>query len=453
MGPRIQYTKRPDGARTAYATMGAGPFLIMPPGGNTHIEWYSGDTKAQELFCERLAERRTLVLYDRHGCGLSDRRRTAFTPEDDMLDLDAVIAAVGAQRFDLLGTSWGGLPAQAYAAAHPDRVRRMVLYGTGAQGPRGPSEAERERSAALNALRRADWELYAKTQASIFFPSGTGQEQFQSLVRMLRDSTTAELAERLEDVHFDTQSVLAQISTPTLVLHRRGDQAAPFAWGEYLARHLPNVRFIPLEGDAHYPWVDDVDSVLRPTIEFLTEGDKDTAAPEPGERQEGMVVVLFTDIADSTALTQRLGDAGAQELVRAHDTIVRKALSARGGSEIKHTGDGIMASFPTASSALECAIAIQGAVDSRGEAHLRVHIGLNAGEPVAEDSDLFGTAVQLARRICDHAADGEILVSDVVRQLAAGKGFAFVDRGPSSLKGFSEAIPLYELRWKDVPTE
>ena len=212
------------------------------------------------------------------------------------------------------------------------------------------------------------------------------------------------------------------------------------------------MRFIPLEGDAHYPWVDDVDSVLRPTIEFLTEGDEDTAAPGPGERQEGMVVVLFTDIADSTALTQRLGDTKAQELVRAHNTIVRKALSARGGSEIKHTGDGIMASFPTASSALECAVAIQGAVDSRGEAHLRVHIGLNAGEPVAEDSDLFGTAVQLARRICDHAADGEILVSDVVRQLAAGKGFAFVDRGPSSLKGFSEAIPLYELRWKDVAT-
>jgi len=109
--------------------------------------------------------------------------------------------------------------------------------------------------------------------------------------------------------------------------------------------------------------------------------------------------ILFTDLTSSTALTQRLGDAKAQELVRAHNSIVREALAAQGGTEIKHTGDGIMASFPTASGALECAVAIQRGVALHGESDLAVHIGLNAGEPVAEERDLFGTSVQLARRI------------------------------------------------------
>jgi adenylate cyclase len=155
----------------------------------------------------------------------------------------------------------------------------------------------------------------------------------------------------------------------------------------------------------------------------------------------------------STATTQRLGDAKAQELVRAHNAIVREALAANGGSEIKHTGDGIMASFPSASGTLECAIAIQRGVAERHAepvgASLRVRIGLNAGEPIAEDQDLFGTAVQLARRICDQAAPGEILASNVVRELAAGKGYLFSDRGEVVPKGFDEAVRLYEVRWQE----
>jgi adenylate cyclase len=143
-----------------------------------------------------------------------------------------------------------------------------------------------------------------------------------------------------------------------------------------------------------------------------------------------------------------LGDGRAQELVRVHNEIVRGALAAHGGAETKHTGDGIMASFPSASSALACAVAVQRAVAARADAP-RVRIGLNAGEPVAEEADLFGTAVQLARRVCDHAGPGQILVSDVVRQLAAGKGFAFSDVGAVALKGFEEPVRLFEVPWRD----
>jgi adenylate cyclase len=134
--------------------------------------------------------------------------------------------------------------------------------------------------------------------------------------------------------------------------------------------------------------------------------------------------------------------------VREHNTIVRKALATHSGAEIKHTGDGIMASFRTASAALECAIDIQLAVSERRDANLQVHVGLNAGEPVAEGEDLYGTAVQLARRICDYAPPGQILASNVVRELAAGKGFLFADTGETALKGFEEPVRLYELLWQ-----
>jgi len=141
--------------------------------------------------------------------------------------------------------------------------------------------------------------------------------------------------------------------------------------------------------------------------------------------------------------------------VRAHNRIVRKALREAGGTEIKHTGDGIMASFVSPSRALTCAGAIQEGLARHNALHrdapCLVRIGLNAGEPVQEEADLYGTAVQLAARICDQARPGSVLVSQVVRDLAAGKGFRFSDRGKSALKGFTTPVHLYELEWKEEP--
>jgi adenylate cyclase len=165
-----------------------------------------------------------------------------------------------------------------------------------------------------------------------------------------------------------------------------------------------------------------------------------------------MVTILFTDMEGSTSLTQRLGDAKAQELLRTHNAIVREALKAHSGSEIKHTGDGIMASFASASRALECAIAMQRAFAGHNESAeepIGVRVGLNAGEPIAEDEDLFGTAVQLAARICAQAEPGQILAPIVVRELAAGKRFLFADRGEVVLRGFEDPVRLYEVRWGD----
>jgi len=277
---------------------------------------------------------------------------------------------------------------------------------------------------------------------------------------------------------------------PTLLLHGRGDPLIPFAAGRELAVGMPQARFVPFESNTGALWV--LGDVLIPEIRrFLglaEEAQEASAAAAP-------VTILFTDVEGSTALTQRLGDAQAREVLREHERIVRECLRSHGGSEVKTMGDGFMASFSSATRALECAIAMQKAFEARnadfsahpvakGEspgrealegraepqpsAHpstgsapadrgvsassagetIRVRIGLNAGEPVAENDDLFGTAVIAAARIAALAEGGEILVSDVVRQLVAGKGFLFADRGEAALRGFEEPVRLYEVRWE-----
>jgi len=305
---------------------------------------------------------------------------------------------------------------------------------------------------------RAEWNIGSKTVVEFTSP-GAEKEIADSTAQYFRLAAHVGVAtDILEEGMFrtDVTPYLSRLTMPTLVMHRRDDNAVPFENGRQMAALIPNAQFVPLAGDAHPPFVGDTAPLLDAVNDLL--GDKRGQA---AEAPAGLQTILFTDMEGSTGLTQRLGDARAQELVRAHNTIVREALKAQGGSEIKHTGDGIMASFPLASSALECAVAIQRAFAERnagvgaglkpapttGEP-IRVRIGLNAGEPVAEEADLFGTVVQLAARVCAHAKPGEIVVSDVVRQLAAGKGFLFADQGDVVLRGFEDPVRLYEVRWE-----
>jgi class 3 adenylate cyclase len=277
-------------------------------------------------------------------------------------------------------------------------------------------------------------------------------EQMRWFNDLARVSTSPENAIRLmtEMSQIDVVDLLPQVTAPTLVLHAQHDAGVPFEWGRELAASIPGARFVSLESRNHFllecdpAWKTFLTEVRR----FLDIGER--AETKSTTTEPSLLTLLFTDIASSTSLTQRLGDAKAQELVRAHDVIVRDALKAHGGSEIKHTGDGIMASFRSASRALECSVAIQQAVAGHREeypdASLEVHIGLNAGEPIAEDEDLFGTAVQLAARVCAHAEPGQVLASNVVQELAAGKGFLFSDQGDVVLRGFEDPVRLYEVR-------
>jgi class 3 adenylate cyclase len=295
------------------------------------------------------------------------------------------------------------------------------------------------------ALADADWEFYSEATAHGLLGWSAGEEGPRLAAALREGQTPAALRAAFETmIEIDVSDLLSQIATPTLVLHQRDALHPEVGIGRRLVARIPNAQLVVLHGKAH-PYFEESEPFFRAIDEFL--GGVEPATDEAHART-GLVTILFTDLASSTALTQRLGDAKAQELVRAHNSIVREALAAQGGTEIKHTGDGIMASFPSASGALECAVAIQRGVSDRADPDLQVHIGLNAGEPVADEGDLFGTSVQLARRICDHAEAGQILVSNVVRELSAGKGFLFADRGEVVPKGFDEAVRLYEVRWR-----
>jgi class 3 adenylate cyclase len=443
MEPRIQYAKTSDGVSIAYTAWGEGPALIVPP---TIYFQCSLLSKVPELeeFYGKLGSRR-IILYDSRGFGLSQRDATPGALDDYVRDLEAVVQAEKLTKHALFASTLSGPQALAYTARHQDVVTHLVLWGTYS---RANDVMPDQQIKPLIELCRTNWPIASQ----VFADMSTRQEYANVGIILAKEwrenADGASVADAMQrGLASDVDDLLPGIETPALVMHRFSDEVIPFACGQKLAAQLPNARLLRLEGSVHAFMLGDQPRITEAINAFL--GDDGQAASKAPPGQSATVTILFTDLTSSTSLTQRLGDAKAQELVRAHNTIVREALAAQGGSEIKHTGDGIMASFPIASGALECAIAIQRAVDARGDANLSVHIGVNAGEPVAEDADLFGTSVQLARRICDHARSGEVLASNVVRELSAGKGFLFADIGEVVPKGFEEPVRLYEVRWRE----
>jgi class 3 adenylate cyclase/pimeloyl-ACP methyl ester carboxylesterase len=448
MEPRIQYGSTADGVSIAFCEGGEGtPFIeAYAPFSHIELEWREWE------WHRIMASRRRLIRFDNRGSGHSQRDITDFSVEAMALDIGAVADALKLETFVLYGEQWSVPIAIAYAARHPERVSKLCLYAGYARGADFYA-IPRVRSL-MSLLEQGDWELFSETL-------GLAQLGWQlaEVAHMLgeqaRSGVTLEQAQKVFRAcrEHDVTETLARLRVPTLVMHPRGATYPTLDLARQLAAGIPGARLKVLESETI--WSDEMEPQLLDALEeFIGDGGRPASTvllPHilRVDQPAALATILFTDLASSTALTQRLGDAKAQELVRAHNTIVREALAAHGGTEIKHTGDGIMASFPTASGALECAVTIQRAVAQRNEPDLQVYIGLNAGEPVAEESDLFGTSVQLARRICDHASAGQILVSNVVRELAAGKGFLFSDAGEVVPKGFDEAVRLYELRWRE----
>ena len=466
--PRIRFATTEDGVRIAHTVTGGGEPLLVTPGWVSHqeLEWQgpSGD------FHRHLAQGRQLILFDGRGTGLSDRRVDDVSIQAHLKDLEAVVEHLGLERFALFSVSQWTPAAIIYAAQHPEQISKLVLYAPFCESFITSSGERDALGRALIDLIRAEWGTGARATTGFIHPDADRDEQEVSLAYLSQSSSGDVAARILEEGMFNTDvcDYLPRIEAPALVLHRREDNAVPLECGRRVASFLPNGRLVPLDGDHHLAYYGDTGSILNAIDEFLGVDAATTASPAdtPVATQPpspsaliarafggAPVAILFTDMAGSTALTSRLGDDQAQELLRDHNTIVREGLQARGGSEVKHTGDGIMASFASASGALDCAIRIQRALaqrnDERPEAEIHVRIGLNVGEPVRERGDLFGTAVQLARRICDQAEPDQILVSNVVRELVAGKGFLFADQGETALRGFEDPVRLYEVRWAE----
>ncbi|MBI4571498.1 MAG: alpha/beta fold hydrolase, partial [Chloroflexi bacterium] len=397
--------------------------------------------------------------FDRRGVGASQRDVDDLSLEAHLADISALVDHLQLDTFDAFGWGEGAPIAVAYAAQYPERVRRLGLW---TPYPRGEDTVmSLEASQAFVQLVRGNWPLARRTLADIVLPSGPDEAR-RWFSNLLRESISAEVAARYVELQtsIDVRSFLPRIQAPTIVFHRRGDRVIPFSAGRAAAAMIPDARFVALEGDTFHPFFGDT-SYLKTAASFFDEG-RQEPAPEPSPAPGGLVTILFTDIASSTALTQRLGDAKAQELVRAHNAVVREALAAHGRQRDQahrrwHHGllpDGVWRARVRGPDPARHRCAQPRGWEGRPRPTTRdplaVHIGLNAGEPVAEERDLFGTAVQLARRICDHATSGQILASNVVRELAAGKDFLFSDIGEVVPKGFEEPVRLYEVRWRET---
>jgi class 3 adenylate cyclase len=341
------------------------------------------------------------------------------------------------------------MPALAYASRHPERVHALILpLGYARWEPTG---AGPDRIHTTLGLARTDWGMCKEFLAqSIGFDSPEAHRAMKKLIdEAVSQQSYIEFAETV--LAWDVTGLLKDVRAPVLVLARRESQAVPIEAVRELAAGLPDAEFVTLEGSVASLVAPDATAAIAGFLRRIASSGapERSRAPAPAA---GLRTVLFTDIVGHTEMMQRLGDQKGRDVLREHERITRGLLKQHGGAEVKTMGDGFMASFGSVTSAVECAIALQRAFASHTESMpepLHVRVGLNAGEPIEEDGDLFGATVILASRIAAKAEAGEILVADTVRGLCSGKGFLFADRGEFVAKGFEEAVRVYEVRWRE----
>ena len=362
MEPRIQYAQTTDGVNIAFATYGEGdPFVLAfnPVGSHVQLEWLQPVYRAS---ISSLAAGRTTIRFDHRGVGLSDRDVDDVSLGARVRDIEAVVEHLKLETFELLATENAGHAVITYAARHPERVSRLVLLNCFARGVDASQTARGEALAGME----GDWELLTDTVGTNSF--GLNSEDGRRYGEFLRACVTHEMWLRLGEVDkdIDVSDLLPLVRSPTLVVRHSGIKWLSMDATRRLAAAIPDARLVVIEG--LYP--DNPQQLFGAIDEFLGKGEEATSGAEPPE-PSAFRTILFTDVEGSTALTQRLGDARARELLREHERMVRAALKSHGGFEVKTMGDGFMAAFTSATKALECAIAMQRAFADRGETALR----------------------------------------------------------------------------------
>jgi class 3 adenylate cyclase len=411
---------------------------VLVPGFITHVELLWEHEPFARTF-ERLASFARVINFDRRGSGLSDPVAEAPTLEERMDDVRAVMDAAGSERAALLGISEGVPMSILLAATYPERVQSLVCCGGMARSteaedyPWGtPVEALIESSAELVLPHwgtGALIEVVAPSQAD-------NPESRAFFARLERASSSpgmlAQLAQMFLEI--DVRDVVPSVHVPTLILHRRHDRLVNVRNGRWLADHMPNARLVELPGDDHSLWYENPELAFGEVQEFLT-GTRD--APEP---DRVLATVVFTDIVDSTRTAAELGDHEWRGVLDRHQATVRKALERFGGREVKSTGDGFLATFDGPARAIRCARTI---LDSSEQQGIRVRAGLHTGECEVMGDDIGGIAVHIAARVSALAGASEVLVSRTVKDLVAGSGLEFSERGAHELKGVPDSWELY----------
>jgi class 3 adenylate cyclase len=437
--PETQYTQS-GRYSIAYQVVGRGPFdLLWIPGfvSNVELAW---EEPLLARFLWRLASFSRLILFDKRGTGLSDRVPLEELPtlEERMDDLRVVLDAVGSTRAALFSHSEGANLAVLFAATFPQRTIALVTAGMFAKRIWSPdyqwAPKPDVRAAEIEAIER-DWGVDAGVAKMA--PSAAHDEAFgRRLATYFRRSASPGAAAALirMNTQIDIRQILPTIRVPTLILHRTGDLDTHVEEGRWIARQVPGAHFVELPGIDHFPWVGDQDAMLDEVEEFLT-----GARPAPTVDRV-LATVLFVDIVDSTQRAAELGDQRWTSLLEAFYTSARRELAQHRGREVHTTGDGLLAIYDGPGRAVRCAFAIRDAVRRLG---LEIRAGLHTGEIELRREDIQGIAVHIGARVAALASTGEVLVSSTVRDLVAGSGLVFEDRGAHRLKGVPDEWRLF----------
>jgi pimeloyl-ACP methyl ester carboxylesterase len=433
----VQYAKNGD-VHLAYQIVGSGPpdvVFIWGPFSNIDVVW---EHEPARRFLNRLARIGRLIHFDRRGTGLSDRVGEIPTLEQQMDDVVAVLDAVGSERAVLMGGGDASMMTTLFAATHPDRTSALIL-----SDPRVRIVASEDFPWALDAeqwrnLRTTvgdNWGLGLSQLAAA--PSSLGDEKARQFwARLERQSLAPDAVGAMFDMleQVDVRPVLATIQVPTLVLHRTDDEFSPVGQGRYLAENIPGARLVELPGEDHAGWEGDTADIGSDEIEEFITGHRPVH-----EADRVLATVLFTDIVGSTERARELGDHKWREVLDRHDELARAQLDRFQGRLVKTTGDGLLATFDGPARAIRCASTLRDVLP------VPIRAGLHTGEVELRGDDVGGIAVHIGARVAAVAGKGEVLVSRTVKDLVAGSGIQFTDRGTHTLKGVPDEWQLYAV--------
>jgi class 3 adenylate cyclase len=438
MTPETKYARNGD-VSIAYQLLGNGPIdlVCVPPFvSNLELQWQDPN---QARYFRRLASFSRLIMFDKRGTGLSDRTGIA-TLEERMDDVRAVMDAVGCERAALFGSSEGGAMSLLFTTTYPERVTALILYGAyprlsaAPDYPEGYSPDVCEQRLERVRTRWGEGIVSASVGAAsrVADPAFVGA---QARWERLSASPSAAVALVRMLFNIDVRHVVTAVRVPTLVIYRTGDLVHA-AGSRYLAAHIPGAKTVELPGDDYFPYLGDQEAILGAIEEFLT-----GARPFP-DADRVLATVLFTDIVDATRKAVELGDRRWRELLDAYHGLIREELTRFRGREIDTAGDGVLAAFDGPARAIRAGRAITEAVRRLG---IEIRAGVHTGECEVLRDKLAGIAVHIGARVASLAGPGEVLVSSTVKDLVAGSGLKFRERGVHALKGVPGAWQLYSV--------
>jgi pimeloyl-ACP methyl ester carboxylesterase len=436
MASPVLYAKSGD-IRIAYTVRGSGPDLVWCPGSLSHQDLWPQIPELAGLL-DSTGKFARVIFFDKRGTGMSDRPEGLATLEARIDDIRAVMDAARSERAHIFGVSEGGSMACLFAATYPERTRSLLLYGTRPRWTRAPDYpwglTPEEANANLDRQSAADFKTdFSSEQMRKWLGPGLRDdpkflEDFERL-RVMSATPSARVALARMNYLIDVRPILSTIQSPAVVIAKTEDPVCPADCARDLAARIPGSRLVLIEGEGHLIG-GNAPEFLKTLKEWIT----DVTETVPTDRF--LATILFVDLVRSTERVARIGDAAWRELLKKYYAETRRELAIYGGVEVDTAGDGLLAHFDGPGRAVKCAGAIERAARELG---LEARAGVHTGEVQRDKGALRGIAVHTAARIAGLAGANEVLVSSTVRDLVAGSGLAFTDRGSHELKGIEGA--------------